>query len=410
MNQKTFGTTIMNLRKKKGLTQAALAKSLNVGDKAVSKWENGLGYPEITLLPKLASTLGVSLDYLMTGERSGIAIAGNILTDLVKNVDCWPQVGMLANISSISRAVGGCTPNTSINLAKIDSDIPVFAIGCVGDDEHGHYVISQLQKNGIDTSGVTVMEEQSTGFSDVINLPTGERTFFHARGVNSLFSPEHVNLSSLRCRILHIGYIFLLDSFDAPDAEYGTVMAKFLHNVQNLGIKTSIDVVSDSLADYPSMIIPALKYCDYVIINEIECCSIWGYDPRHADNSLNIPLLKKAMEQTFACGINDKLIVHSKEASFCLNHTGQFTMVPSLKIPSEDVKGSVGAGDAFCAGCLHSIYNNYTDNQILEFASAAAACNLFAENAVDGMRNKIAIQKMMDTYPRRELSYAGHIE
>jgi transcriptional regulator with XRE-family HTH domain len=51
MNPKLFGATITALRKKNGLTQTALAKLLNVSDKAVSKWETGLGYPEITLLP-----------------------------------------------------------------------------------------------------------------------------------------------------------------------------------------------------------------------------------------------------------------------------------------------------------------------------------------------------------------------
>ena len=76
-----------------------------------------------------------------------------------------------------------------------------------------------------------------------------------------------------------------------------------------------------------------------------------------------------------------------------LDCKGRFTQVPSLKIPPEEIKGTVGAGDAFCAGCLYGIYNNYTDTQILEFASAAAACNLLEANAVDGMkpRNEILI-------------------
>ena len=64
MDQKLLGTTITNLRKKKQMTQAVLANLLNVSDKTVSKWETGLGYPEISLLPKLAAILGVSVDYL----------------------------------------------------------------------------------------------------------------------------------------------------------------------------------------------------------------------------------------------------------------------------------------------------------------------------------------------------------
>ena len=86
MNQKLFGITVAKLRKQHNLTQAALAQKINVSSKAVSKWETGLGYPEITLLPQIAAVFGVSVDYLITGERRGITIAGNIITDIVKRV------------------------------------------------------------------------------------------------------------------------------------------------------------------------------------------------------------------------------------------------------------------------------------------------------------------------------------
>ena len=75
--------------------------------------------------------------------------------------------------------------------------------------------------------------------------------------------------------------------------------------------------------------------------------------------------------------------------------------VASLRIPKEEIKGSVGAGDAFCAGCLYGIYNGFSDRQTLEFASAAAACNLFAANSVDGMRSKNEILQIAEQYERR---------
>ena len=403
MNPKLFGATITALRKKSGMTQTTLAKALNVSDKAVSKWETGLGYPEITLLPKIAAEFGVTVDYLMTGQRRGITIAGNILCDIVKTIDCYPERGMLANISSISRAVGGCAPNTGIALAKIDGSIPMSVIGCVGDDEYGRFVISQMQRYNIDTGKVVVTEKAPTSFSDVMSLPSGDRTFFHARGANALFSPADISIADLQCSMLHIGYILLLDRFDDEDPEYGTVMARFLHDVQAYGIKTSVDVVSDSSGQFARKVIPALKYSDYVIINEIECCSIWDCSPRKADGSLDVETLRDAMQRTMDCGVGEKVVVHSKEAGFCLSKDGSFTAVPSLEIPSDEIKGCVGAGDAYCAGCLYSLYNNFTDEEMLKFASAAAACNLFAENAVDGMRNKNEIQEVMGRYPRKTI-------
>ena len=84
MNPKIFGAIITALRKKSGMTQAMLARKLLVSDKAVSKWETGLGYPEITLLPKIAEVFGVTVDYLITGERRGITVAGNLVAGVVK--------------------------------------------------------------------------------------------------------------------------------------------------------------------------------------------------------------------------------------------------------------------------------------------------------------------------------------
>lgn len=401
MNQKLLGLTITKLRKQQGMTQAELAKNLNVSSKAVSKWETGLGYPEITLLPKLAAVFGVSVDYLITGERRGITVAGNIITDIVKRVECYPQMGMLANITAVARSIGGCAPNVGIDLAKIDPSVPISALGCIGDDEYGRYLIAQMQRYNIDTGGIKVTDAAPTSFTDVMSLEGGDRTFFHARGANALFRPEDVELGSLNCHILHIGYILLLDSFDAEDPEYGTVMARFLSQARALGIRTSVDAVSDSTGDFSKKIIPALPHCDYVIINEIECCSIWDLDPRRPDGSLDVAVLRSAMERTMACGIGQKLIVHSKEAGFCLSSDGTWTAVPSLRIPKEENKGSVGAGDAYCAGCLYSIYHGFSDRDMLEFASAAAACNLFAENAVDGMRSRQEILQLAQAYPRR---------
>lgn len=407
MNQKLFGATVTSLRKRHQMTQAELAGMIGVSDKTISKWETGAGYPEITLLPKLASVFGVSLDYLLTGERKGIAVLGNIVMDIVKSIDTYPQVGMLSCINAVSRAVGGCVPNVAIDLAKIDPSVPLCVAGCVGDDEYGRYMISQLQRSNIDTSAVRMTDAAPTSFTDVMSLPGGERTFFQMRGANALFSPEDVDIDALACSMMHIGYILLLDRFDEKDEEYGTVMARFLSRVQKAGIKTSIDVVSATTADYPSKIIPALKYCDYAIINEIECCSIWGMDPRREDGSLDLETLHEAMQKTMDCGVAEKVIVHSKEAGCCLDRSGAWTVVPSLRIPAQEIKGSVGAGDAFCAGCLYALYHHYADEQMLEFASAAAACNLFAENAVDGMRSRQDVVQLMEKYPRRELENKG---
>lgn len=63
--KKTLGMMIAELRKEKGMTQLELAEKMGVTDKAVSKWERDLSYPDINSLPNLAEALGVSVDELM---------------------------------------------------------------------------------------------------------------------------------------------------------------------------------------------------------------------------------------------------------------------------------------------------------------------------------------------------------
>lgn len=68
MNQYVTGTMIKKSREAKKITQAELAEALKVSDKAVSKWETGRSYPDITLIEPLAKALGISTIELLSGE------------------------------------------------------------------------------------------------------------------------------------------------------------------------------------------------------------------------------------------------------------------------------------------------------------------------------------------------------
>jgi len=68
MDPKKTGEYILEKRKEKKITQQELADLLNVTNKAVSRWERGDGYPDISLLPSLATILGCSVDEILNGE------------------------------------------------------------------------------------------------------------------------------------------------------------------------------------------------------------------------------------------------------------------------------------------------------------------------------------------------------
>ena len=80
MNQYVTGAVIKELREKKQLTQAELAAQLHVSDKTISKWENGKGYPDISLLEPLAAVFGISVAELLSGRTvSNVNVSSNML-------------------------------------------------------------------------------------------------------------------------------------------------------------------------------------------------------------------------------------------------------------------------------------------------------------------------------------------
>ena len=80
MDRYVTGAMIRRLREGRGMTQGELARIVDVGDKAVSRWECGRGYPDITLLEPLASALGVSVAELLAGaDVSNANRSANVL-------------------------------------------------------------------------------------------------------------------------------------------------------------------------------------------------------------------------------------------------------------------------------------------------------------------------------------------
>lgn len=74
-----IGKLIGNLRKEKAMTQKQLADLMNISDKTISKWERGLGCPDISLLPELSKILGVNIEEILAGKiETNEPIGGNM--------------------------------------------------------------------------------------------------------------------------------------------------------------------------------------------------------------------------------------------------------------------------------------------------------------------------------------------
>lgn len=304
---------------------------------------------------------------------AGIAIAGSILVDKINEIDAYPSVGELTQIRAVKRAVGGCVPNVAIDLKTLSPETDIYAIGKVGQDDEKTFLLHELGDRGIDLTGIRVSRKERTSFTEVMSIVGGQRTFFTYPGASAAFGLSDMNFESFKADMLHLGYFLLLDKVDNGDGE------KILAKAKSLGIKTSIDLVSEN-SDRYKLVIPCLKYTDNVIINESEAGKIADMEPTKEN-------LKAIAQKIMSYGIGERVIIHMPALSVCLSKDGTYTTLPSYDLPKGFIQGTTGAGDAFCAGALLGIYLGKSDEEILAIASKAAVGALSAADAVSGMKS-----------------------
>jgi len=143
MNQYVTGAIIRELREKKQLTQAELADMLYVCDKTVSKWENGKGYPDLSMLEGLAGALGVSVAELLSGKAiSNVNVSANMMRS--KFYIC-PVCGNV--IHAVGEAVIHChgVPLTPAQAEETDENHMIFIEGV--EDEYFVRIEHPMTKN-----------------------------------------------------------------------------------------------------------------------------------------------------------------------------------------------------------------------------------------------------------------------
>ena len=320
-------------------------------------------------------------------KRQGIAVAGSVLVDKINEISAYPQAGELTQIRSIQNAVGGCVPNVALDLKKIVPELEISAIGKIGKDPEGAFVTDILEDSGVSTAGLKVMDREKTSFTEVMSIPGGQRTFFVYAGASADFGVADMDFDRIDAKILHLGYFLLLQKVDDGDG------LKILKKAQEAGMETSIDLVSEN-SDRYKLVLPCLPYTDYLIVNELEAGRLAGLEPA-PENLEKIALRLKEL------GVRKKVIIHMPERSVCLSEQG-FSSLGSYILPDGYIQGTTGAGDAFCAGALIGIYNGWTDEKIMEFASGCAVMALSSPDATSGMKEEKEIKAFCKQFARRE--------
>lgn len=321
-------------------------------------------------------------------SHRGLLAGGNWIIDQVKLIDVFPQPEQLSNIRSQSTGTGGAPFNVLVDLARTGVPFPLFGAGLVGDDLLGEEILDTCRKYKIDCRHIGTTDKAPTSYTDVMTEQGhGRRTFFHARGANALWKGAELDFKRLHPRIFHLGYLLLLDSLDEPDPRFGTKASRLLAEAQAAGIKTSVDVVSENSDRFARIVSPALKHVDYCILNEIEAGKTTGFQIRLPDGSLDAVALRHAAGALLQKGVRELVVIHFVEGAFARTRKGEDFWQSSLKLPSDYIGGTAGAGDAFCAGVLLGLHESWELQRSLLTGVCIAAASLSDATCTAGVRS-----------------------
>jgi len=181
MDNYVTGGTVKRLREARRMTQAQLAQKLGVSDKAISKWETGRGFPDISLLEPLAGALGLSVPELLSGEQ--VVNANRAANILRSPLYVCPVCGNI--IHSSGAAVVSCC---GVTLPPLEAEEPDEAHKLVRESFDGEYLFSiphDMRKDHY----ISFMACVATGRFDLVKLyPEGAPAArFYPRGGGYLY-------------------------------------------------------------------------------------------------------------------------------------------------------------------------------------------------------------------------------
>lgn len=330
-------------------------------------------------------------------ERKGIAVAGSLMADTFYKIDTYPREGRLAHIWETENHIGG-SGNLILDLAKLDPNLRVEVSALIGKDDRGEYLVKKLkQYPNIQTDNLK--RDGVTSLTLVMNAQdTKQRTFFFMPVSSDQFDLSCIDWDKLNASIFHLEYLLGLKKVDDFDPVYGTHGAKILYEARKRGMATSIDMISEESGRAAEIVACSLKYTDYCAINEVEAEAVTGIDLTSSAEMLE-KNGEAAVRKLKELGVSKWAVIHSPKYSYGYDcEKDLFLSMPSLRLPDGYIKGTNGAGDAFCSGILYAAHEGRDIEFAMKLAGACAACSLSEENGTDGMRPFDEVMKVAGKY------------
>jgi len=320
-------------------------------------------------------------------SQQGILCAGCWTLDQIRIIDHWPNEESLALTLHTDKQGGGSAHNVSIDLKKMDSSLPVYAAGLIGQDAAGDFLFNQAMLSGVDTTQLQRIPDAVTSFTDVMTVEsTGKRTFFHHTGANDLITPDHIDFNQCAAKILHLGLLGVHKMLDEPWKQEANGWVEILKRAQSAGLHTNIEMVSIDPHINRRIALPCLDHLNSLIINDYEAGCLSNIDTIENGNA-NADACMAAANHLLNIGAMDFVIVHFPNGAVAVSKVGDHWHVPSVDVEPNVVKGSVGAGDAFTAGVLYGVHTQRSLKHCVLLGHAIAAASLRSATTVGSVKS-----------------------
>jgi len=293
-----------------------------------------------------------------------VVCLGILVADAIaRPVDDLPPRGALELVDEVSLHGGGCALNTASALIRLG--LEAAAIGKVGADPFGDFILQLLDERGVDRRGVLQDPGVSTSATVVLVDSSGERTFLHLPGANGHLRREELDEDVLFSgRALHIAGALVMPELD------GSPIAAVLEEAKARGLTTSLDTVWDATGRWDRLL-PSLPHVDLFVPSLAEGSAISG---QPEPESVAFWLRER--------GVGTVALKLGADGSFVSSEEFEgFVAAPAV----EAIDGT-GSGDAFAAGLLYGKLAGWPLERSAALANAAGALAATAVGAVEGVR------------------------
>jgi sugar/nucleoside kinase (ribokinase family) len=300
-----------------------------------------------------------------------LLVVGDLNVDIILEGDVNPTFGQVEKIvDNATLALGSSSAIFACGAARLG--LRVAFISKVGDDEYGHFLISQLQQRGIETDGVVIDPMIKTGLCVILSRGR-DRAMLTYPGSIAAFNYHDINLSFLpRARHLHLGAYFLLDGLK-PDVP---CLFQLAHHH---GLTTSLDTNYDPTGQWDGGLTNLLAQTDIFLPNETELFAITGLS--------DLELALVAMNEQV-----DLVAVKLGERGAVARQRWDERLMWADALPMK-VVDTTGAGDTFDAGLIYGHLAGWPLSRALQLG---CVCGSLSTRGAGGTATQPTLTEALD--------------